>query len=315
LIGKTDADFNANSAEVACFRRQDLEVIDSLQERFIAEEVMTDVTGTQRWLQTVKRPIVNGEGVATMVLAASTDITERKRMEEALRQRELDLRHAIEERERISQDLHDGILQSLYAVGLGLESCKPLIKQRKHKQAFTTLEQAVGQLNHVMREVRNFIAGLESEVLQGGNFETALRTVINAATQAYPVECRIHIEPEALPYIPLDRGLQLLNIVREALSNIVRHAGASQMSVSVRRLRRTIRIRIHDNGVGFDLQTAAGTGHGLLNMAARAKKIGTDFELHSAPGEGTTIIVDLPKEEGYAEREGETHSSVARGRP
>ena len=315
LIGKTDADFNANSAEVACFRRQDLEVIDSLQERFIAEEVMTDVTGTQRWLQTVKRPIVNGEGVATMVLAASTDITERKRMEEALRQRELDLRHAIEERERISQDLHDGILQSLYAVGLGLESCKPLIKQRKHKQAFTTLEQAVGQLNHVMREVRNFIAGLESEVLQGGNFDTALRTVINAATQAYPVECRIHIEPEALPYIPLDRGLQLLNIVREALSNIVRHAGASQMSVSVRRLRRTIRIRIHDNGVGFDLQTAAGTGHGLLNMAARAKKIGTDFELHSAPGEGTTIIVDLPKEEGYAEREGETHSSVARGRP
>lgn len=248
-------------------------------------------------------------------LGTIQDITEHKRAEEALQQREQDLRHAVEERERISQDLHDGILQSLYAVGLGLESCKPLITQGKHKDAFTTVEQAISQLNHVMAEVRNFIAGLESEVLQGGNFEAALRTVIGLATQSHPLDCRVHIDQEALPHIPMDRALQLLNILREALSNIVRHAQASSVSVSLRRLRRTIRIRVHDNGVGFDFTTASGTGHGLQNMAARAKKIAGHFDLRSAPGRGTTIIVDLPKEDVYAQREGQTDSSAARRRP
>jgi signal transduction histidine kinase len=184
-------------------------------------------------------------------------------------------------------------------VGLGLEACKPLLNAHRHEQALDAMEQAIAQLNHVMAEVRNFIAGLESEALQEGTFETALRTVINTVTQTHPIDCRIHIEQEALAYIPLDRALQLLNIMREALSNVVRHAQASHISVSVRRLRRTIRVRIHDNGVGFDPVTAAGTGHGLQNMAARAKKIRMEFEMHSAIGEGTTIILDLPKEEVY----------------
>lgn len=232
-------------------------------------------------------------------LGTVQDITEQKHAEEVLKQREQDLRHAMEERERISQDLHDGILQSLYAVGLGLEACKPLINAHRHQEALDTTEQAIGQLNRVMAEVRNFIAGLESEALQEGTFETALRTVINTVTQLHPIDCRIHIEHEALAYIPLDRALQLLNIIREALSNVVRHAQATHVSVSVRRLRRTIRIRVHDNGVGFDPKTAAGTGHGLLNMAARAKKLRMEFELHSAIGEGTTIMLDLPKEEVY----------------
>jgi signal transduction histidine kinase len=289
-------------------------VMDSLQEEFIAEERITDTAGQTRWLQTVKRPILDERGQATMVLGAATDITERKRMEEALRQRERDLRTALEERERISQDLHDGILQSLYAVGLGLESCKPLIAQCKHEEAFATVEQAVNRLNQIMTEVRNFIAGLESEVLQGGNLEAALRSVITSVTQAHPLRCRIRIDPEALPHITRECALHLLNILREALSNIVRHAKASRVSVSLRRLRRVIRLRIDDNGVGFDVRTAAGTGHGLGNMAARAKKVRTEFGLHSAPGEGTTIIVNVPKEEGYAHRESQTDPSPARGR-
>ena len=233
-------------------------------------------------------------------LGSVQDITEQKQAEETLHHREQDLHHAMDERERISQDLHDGILQSLYAVGLGLETCKPLINQEQHQKALDVMGQAIGQLNQTMAEVRNFIAGLESEVLQGGDFETAVRTMINTVFQSHPVDCQIDIEHEALPYIPMERALQLLNILREAMSNIVRHAHASRISVSIRRFRQTIRIRIHDNGVGFDLKTATGTGHGLLNMAARAKKIRTEFELHSAPGKGTTIILNVPKEKSYA---------------
>src|SRR5262245_16115341 len=86
LIGKTDADFNANTEEVASFRRVDLEVMDTLQERFISEERITDAQGRVRCLQTIKRPIIGPDGKATQVLGSSTDITQRRLAEERLRE-------------------------------------------------------------------------------------------------------------------------------------------------------------------------------------------------------------------------------------
>ena len=88
LIGKTDADFNPNRTEVEFFLQMDREVMDSKRERFIPEEVITDAAGKKRWLQTIKRPIIGMDGWANQVLGVSTDITEHKRVEEALRQSE-----------------------------------------------------------------------------------------------------------------------------------------------------------------------------------------------------------------------------------
>lgn len=88
LVGKTDADFNSNAAEVEYYGKMDLEVMDTLQEMFTPEQTITDSSGRQRWLQTVKRPILDETGRATQVLGASTDITARKLAEEALRQSE-----------------------------------------------------------------------------------------------------------------------------------------------------------------------------------------------------------------------------------
>jgi PAS domain S-box-containing protein len=85
LLGKTDSDFNPNKEEVECFRRIDLEVINTLKEKFIPEEVMTDAQGQLRWLQTIKRPIVSPDGTANQVLGIATDITARKQAESALR--------------------------------------------------------------------------------------------------------------------------------------------------------------------------------------------------------------------------------------
>ena len=86
LTGKSGADFNRNAEQVERFRRMDLEVMDTLQERFIPEEPVTDAQGRIRWLQTVKRPIIGEDGKATMVLGSSTDITHRKLVEEKLRE-------------------------------------------------------------------------------------------------------------------------------------------------------------------------------------------------------------------------------------
>jgi PAS domain S-box-containing protein len=93
LIGKTDADFNPNRDEVEFFRQMDREVIDTLQERFIPEERITNGHGRIRWLQTVKRPIVESDGSARQVLGASTDITQRKQTEIELREQRAELAH------------------------------------------------------------------------------------------------------------------------------------------------------------------------------------------------------------------------------
>jgi two-component system, LuxR family, sensor kinase FixL len=93
LIGKTDADFNPNDKEVEFFHTMDLEVIDSLEERFIPEEPITDAQGRVRWLQTVKRPIVERDGTANQVLGASTDITMRKAAEAELQRNRDELAH------------------------------------------------------------------------------------------------------------------------------------------------------------------------------------------------------------------------------
>jgi len=299
LIGQSDADFNPNWDEVESFRQKDRQVMDSLQECFIAEEKITDWSGKTRWLQTVKRPIVDEHGRAYMVLGAATDITERKQMEEILLQRERDLSAALQERERISQDLHDGILQSLYAVGLGLETCKPLIRQQPEhvaEQLMTTLDRAIGQLNQVMGEVRNFIVGLESDLIQGGDFPTALRTMVHTMCGSSSAACRVRIDDAAGRYISTERALHIIHIVREGLSNSLRHSHATRITVSLRQLIGSVRLTIADNGIGFNPRSVHGVGHGLENMAARAQKVGGLFAIRSEPSKGTRILLDFPKD-------------------
>jgi PAS domain S-box-containing protein len=98
LVGKTDADFNPNPEEVEHFQQDDLQVMVTLREKFIPEEVITDAAGNVRWLQTVKRPLVDKDGVARRMLGIANDITERKRAEETLRQVQEELEHRVVER-------------------------------------------------------------------------------------------------------------------------------------------------------------------------------------------------------------------------
>ena len=96
LVGKTDADFNPNAEEVARFRRNDLEVMDTVKELSIPEARFTDAQGRVRWMQVVKRPIIGKDGTASQVLGSATDITERKRVEDALRTSERTLLELID---------------------------------------------------------------------------------------------------------------------------------------------------------------------------------------------------------------------------
>ncbi len=224
------------------------------------------------------------------------DITDRKQAEEVLHQRERDLRAAIEERKRISQDLHDGILQSLFAVGLTLEVSKSMMSIRARKTSGASLDQAIDQLNRVMREIRNFIAGLGSDLLQGKDLETALQHMLASLTQNQATRVRLAVEDRAAKSISAEQSLHLLLVIQEAVSNCIQHGRAQEARVSLKMMKQGVRLSIRDNGRGFNPDAAHGTGQGLGNMAARAQKLGGRFTVLSKVNEGTRIVLDLPKE-------------------
>ena len=232
----------------------------------------------------------------TVVLVTCEDITDRKWMGDALRQRERDLRAAIEERERISQDLHDGILQSLFAVGLTLEASKSMMSPGNRKTVGPPLDQAIGQLNCVMREIRNFIAGLGSDLLKGKDLQSALQHMLDALTQNQATHVRLAVEDRAAQAVSVEQSLHLLLVIQEAVSNCIRHGRAQEATVSLKMLKQGVRLSVRDNGRGFNPEAATGTGHGLANMAVRARKIGGRFTVMSKVNEGTRIVLDLPKE-------------------
>lgn len=218
-----------------------------------------------------------------LLLAAVQDITERKL--------------AMEEREHLSRDLHDNILQALYAVGMQLEAGKLSIGKSPRRSKIHMI-QAVDQLNNLMFDVRRFIALLAHRTTAEPDFGQALQQLITSMPGAGQSAPELDITNPVLSFITPKLGEQLLNIVREALSNSSRHARASRRWVRLSLADNTIRLIVGDNGVGFSSKRKQRGGHGLGNMAARAKQISATFTLESAPGKGTTVLVDVPLQKG-----------------
>ncbi len=257
--------------------------------------------GQTIWVRDMARVGQSSTG-ETIVLVTCEDISDRKRMEDVLRQRERDLRVAVEERERISQDLHDGILQSLFAVGLALESAKSKMPSRIRKTSGAPLDQAIDQLNRVMHEIRNFIAGLGSDLLKGKNLPAALQQMLDSLTQTHATQVRLAVDDRATRGLSAEQSLHMLLVIQEAVSNCIRHGRAQEATVSLKVLKQGVRLSIRDNGSGFNPRVARQTGHGLTNMAARAQKMGGRFSVVSKINEGTRVVVDLPKEAALVPR-------------
>lgn len=239
-------------------------------------------------------------GQHTRVLTALLDITKRRRAAEAFQvwQEGLEQQRRLEERERIGHDLHDGILQSLYAIGLSLDSVKMDPSQVSDKAAMM-LSQNISELNSVMQEVRNFIkelGPLSHPEAAWPTFElsNSLYTMAETLARLYGRKVRVSIARDAVTGISHAEHLNLLNIAKEAISNSLRHTKASIVSVSLNHTKGNFRLTVQDNGIGFDLSRKAGHGHGLVNMAARAKALGGTLSIQSRPAKGTQVVLDFP---------------------
>lgn len=205
----------------------------------------------------------------------------------------------VDERIRIGRDLHDGIIQGIYAVALSLEDVPDLMTDNPADAAMR-IDRAIDRLNVTIGEIRTFILELGSDAGQVAVAQR-LSSVIDEAgmTSAGKVAIRLELEPGAVS--ALDNALapeaanQLLQIVREAISNTIRHSGARNARVVLRAGDGVAHLLIEDDGRGFDPDLPRGRGHfGLANLHDRAATMGGTLEIRSAIGSGTRIIATFP---------------------
>ncbi len=190
----------------------------------------------------------------------------------------------IEDRERIAKELHDGVIQSLFAVGMGLQGTAAMMTDAR---VADRLQEAIGEIDRAIGDLRNYIFGLRSHAHSGGRLLEALDRL------AHDFERRTGVvtvaDLEAAAEAVLDRHSDtIVQIVREAMSNVARHAGARTCRLSVRREGAAAVVVIDDDGHGFDTGLAH-DGMGLSNLRARARAIGADLRVSSTPDEGTEV--------------------------
>ena len=212
-------------------------------------------------------------------------------MQNARLRAELERVAVISERERIGQDLHDGVIQSLYAVGLSLEDLGELMRDQPDA-AEQRVEGAIDAIHGTIRDLRNFIFGLRPEYLEAGDVRAALASLADEFRRSTLME--VQLELSGRSDVPPAVALQVMQVTREALSNVGRHSDATRVVVRLGSDDNNLHLSISDNGLGFDIGHGAAPGHrGLGNMQDRARTLGGELTVTSHAGH-TRIAMDVP---------------------
>jgi signal transduction histidine kinase len=195
----------------------------------------------------------------------------------------------MDERERIAKELHDGIIQSLFAVGMGLQGTA-LISGSPETAA--RVEGAVGELDRIIRDLRNYIFGLRPGILADRQLDQALRALGEEVESTSRIPVTIEVDA-ALSASLSARSHDIVQLTREALSNITRHSRAKQAIVRLAPRASKAVLSIEDDGIGFDAGLPS-AGSGMRNMRERAATIGATLRVSSTSGKGTKLRFTFP---------------------
>jgi signal transduction histidine kinase len=212
-------------------------------------------------------------------------------LEYARLQRELHRLAVLEDRERIAKELHDGAIQSLFAVGMGLQGAALLAGDDDLR---ARIQHAVEELDRVIRDLRNYIFGLRPGILADRQLDQALQGLVEEFQQRSGVVAVAEIDPGVAAELS-GQAADLVQLAREALSNVSRHAQATTCRVSLYRDHDAAVLEVDDDGRGFDPSQTTGAGQGLRNLQERATALGGRAEIHSTTGEGTRVRVTIPR--------------------
>lgn len=224
-------------------------------------------------------------------VAVIRDMTERRRVEDALRHTEQELedqrRHhaVVADRERIAMDLHDGVIQDLYSIGMALQGVEFETGDQEMK---ARLGQLVDAIDHVIGDIRHYIHRLRPGVLAYTDLRSSLTLLAEELHQLTGITARTDIDPEVATRL-VPKAQIILHSVREAVSNVARHSGASECVLRVTSDGDWMIVEVVDDGHGFEPDKGASSGFGLNNLRKRLEPAGGLTEIESRPGFGTTV--------------------------
>jgi signal transduction histidine kinase len=194
----------------------------------------------------------------------------------------------VEDRERIARDLHDSVIQDLFAVGLGLQGMSGKVSD---ESAAATLESSVDRLDAAVETLRSYVFKLRAGPQQPLELDDRLQELVSRMGSAYPSEVRLEMAIAQSGDGALND--EILRLVSEALSNALRHSGAAHVDVLVESDTTGWRLRVQDDGIGFDTDLES-QGMGLSNLSARAKRLKGAISITSSHGIGTMVEIEIP---------------------
>jgi signal transduction histidine kinase len=197
----------------------------------------------------------------------------------------------LQDRERIARDLHDTVIQRLFATGMSLQTAIGLTRSDPSNAA-ARINAAIDDLDLTIKEIRTAIFGLEQASARRAGLRGDVLAVLHDSAASLGFEPRLILDGPIDSAVPADVADAILATVREALSNVAKHAAATVVDVEVS-VADAVVLRVCDNGSGMPAKRHAG-GHGLANMEERALRLGGDFDATRGPTKGTIITWRAP---------------------
>jgi two-component system NarL family sensor kinase len=198
----------------------------------------------------------------------------------------------LHDRRRIGRELHDTVLQALHAIGLSLAQSHELGRGAPQAEP-RARDQAADQLHTLIQDIRRMILSMESDSVDPIRLTSELQILAETFKRVSELRIRVEVDSVAEEILTGEEARELLAISREALSNCVRHGGATRVVIALRHFGSRVRLSIRDNGSGFDVKQGSAKGIGFAQMEDRIRKIGGRLTIQSIEGRGTCVTVDV----------------------
>jgi signal transduction histidine kinase len=250
----------------------------------INEELLRSATGAPSALARTLCGVAIGSGV---VWALSAVLDEIEMWLESVER----MQALVYERERIGRELHDGIIQSIYASGLILEGARHNVAHNP-EQAYKQLNIAIDNLNEAIQDIRRYIFDLRGEMLQD-DLETGLRKMLKDFRVNTLLETEFLVSGSGNRRFDAERRQHIFQIAREALANSARHARARKVAIDLQYGANAMQLSISDDGIGLSA-VPSGDGHGLRNIRERTRLLNGMLDIDTAPGKGLTLVITVP---------------------